>query len=301
MAKRSLSITMIWRKLMKQTFEDLIHNLKDSIADYRYYTDFDKVYRNVNRYRVELNILNSLIGSYNIEAEFIQLLKRYPEVLNVIPLLLAVRKSELLFFDGVLLRLDFSQKSNDDQAYLRMMRESGLFEMMERARIKSFEDYLTGVEVGLDSNARKNRTGTTMENIVESFIRDIPGIEYHRELTKDRINQIYGVDLDSYLIQSQEMNLASKRFDFVIKTIEHLYIIETNYYGSSGSKLNETARSYKSLGADLALADNVTFIWITDGAGWRSAQNNLRETYMTLEHLYTLKDLEDDKLRQIIV
>lgn len=286
---------------MKQNFEDLISNLKDSIADYKYYTDFEKVYRNVNFLKVELNILNSLIGSNNIEIQFIELLQRYPEVLKVIPLLLAVRKSELLFFDGVLLRLDFKNKSNDDRFYLKMMRESGLFHLMESSKIKSFDDYLTGVEVGLDSNARKNRTGTTMENIVESFIKKIPMINYHKELTKEKINQMYQIDLDSNLLKSDLIKKASKRFDFVIKTSSKLYVLETNFYGSSGSKLNETARSYKSLGLDFKLFNNVTFIWITDGVGWTKAKDNLRETYMSLEHLYTLKDLENNILSQIII
>ena len=60
-------------------------------------------------------------------------------------------------------------------------------------------------------------------------------------------------------------NTSTKRFDFVIKTDKQVYVIETNFYSSGGSKLNETARSYKMLAQESKKVDGVTFIWFTDG------------------------------------
>ncbi|MDY0138282.1 MAG: type II restriction endonuclease [Candidatus Izemoplasmatales bacterium] len=287
---------------MKQDFKDLIDNLRNTIADYKYYTDFDKVYRNVNGIKVELNILNSLIGSEHIESDFIHIINEYPKTLKVIPLLLAIRKSgnTVPVLDGRLKIFKFNKRELSDRDYLRFMRESGLFDLLENSKIKNLFDYVTGVEVGLDTNARKNRTGTTMENIVEGFIKMTNHIAYTKETTKDEIKRLYGVDLDLYLTSEESLKIAEKRFDFVIKTNENLFVVETNFYSGGGSKLNETARSFKSLASDFRDNSDVTFIWITDGVGWKTARNNLRETYDVMKHLYTLTDLENGVLNQVI-
>lgn len=287
---------------MKQEFNDLLKNLKNTIADYKYYTDFEKVYRHVNGIKIELNILNSLIGSEQIETDFINLINEYPKTLKVIPLLLAIRKNgnTVPVLDGRLISFNFSKRELFDLDYIRFMRESGLFDLLENSKIKSLFDYVTGVEVGLDTNARKNRTGSAMENIVEGFIKMTNHKAYTKETTKEEIKSLYGINLDLYLTSEESLKIAEKRFDFVIKTDSNLFVVETNFFSGGGSKLNETARSFKSLASDFRDNDDVTFIWITDGVGWKTAKNNLRETYDVMQHLYTLTDLENGVLNQVI-
>jgi type II restriction enzyme len=181
------------------------------------------------------------------------------------------------------------------------MRNTGLFRLMETKKINSLKDYLVGVEVGLDSNARKNRGGELMTVVVRKHLSNLKNVVVHEELNKKEVDSLYNINLDSYLELRENQNIASKRFDFAVKTNDHLYLIETNFYSSSGSKLNETSRSFKSLGRDIQKVKDVSFIWITDGIGWISAKNNLREAYDEIEHLYTLTDLENGILDKVII
>ncbi len=264
---------------MKRDFDEILSGLRSTIADYRYYTDFDKVYKNVEKYKIELNILNSLIASKAIEKEFLNIITEYPKTLNVIPLLLAKRGYEVEIIDEEFIVFDFKNQTLSKEMYIKFMRESGLFKLLEESKISSLIDYVTGVEVGLDTNARKNRTGTTMENIVESFIKKVPNVEYFKEMKKSEISMKYNIDLQLLMAGDDNPKDAEKRFDFVVKTSNDLYLIETNFYSGGGSKLNETARSFKSLANDINKLENIHFVWVTDGKGWISARNNLKETY----------------------
>lgn len=284
---------------MKRPFDDIMQNLRKTVADYSYYTDFDKVYKNADKFKVELNILNSLIGEKDIENKFKDLVELYPNVLKIIPMLLAKRGYKVEVFKDKNITFDFLETNLDINMYSEFMKESGLFSLLKESKIKSLNDYLIGIEVGLDSNARKNRTGTAMENIVESYIKKIPNIEYHKEMKKKAISESYNIDINKLIIGEDKVKEAEKRFDFVVKTKDNLYLIETNFYSGGGSKLNETARSFKSLAKDINDLERVHFVWITDGIGWVSAKNNLRETYDIMDHLYTLKDLENGALRDI--
>ena len=167
-------------------FNIWLSSFRDSIADYGYYIDFEKVHRNVDKMKIELNILNSLIGSKNIESEFEILIKKYPETLKCIPLLLAVRTSEIYAIDGDgEFTYDFKKPNLSIEQYEVFMRKTGLFDLMENHIINNLVDYATGVETGLDSNGRKNRGGHLMENVVESFIKKagyIKGKTYCKEM-----------------------------------------------------------------------------------------------------------------------
>ena len=259
---------------MKQSFDVFMSTLKDTVANYKYYTDFDKVYKNVAKLKIELNILNSLLGSTNIEKEFVNIITEYPKTINAIPLLLAVRKTEIPVIDDKEFKINFKNNYQDANVYVKFMRETGLFDLMENKKIKCLLDYVTGVEVGLDSNARKNRTGTAMENIIENYIRQVPNVKYNKEMKKAEIKSAYGINLDSLILDNNAEKDAEKRFDFVIKTTNHLYLLETNFYSGGGSKLNETARSYKSLANDIKNLVNISFVWVTDGVGGR-VQNQI--------------------------
>lgn len=291
---------------MEREFHTWLSGFRDSIADYGYYIDFEKVHRNVESIKVELNILNSLIGSQNIQEEFQTLIEKYPEVLKCIPLLLAVRANEIYCQDengGYLYSFDctkYPPHSPDDyERYSYFMEHTGLFDLLQHHIIHNLVDYVTGVETGLDSNGRKNRGGHLMEDLVESFLKKagfVKGTTYFKEMYIHQITQQWGIDLSAISNRGK----MEKRFDFVVKTPSMIYGIETNFYGSGGSKLNETARSYKTLALETDTIDGFTFVWLTDGKGWNSARHNLEETFDVMEHLYNIKDLEEGILTKVL-
>ena len=183
--------------------------------------------------------------------------------------------------------------------YVRFMKESGLFDLLQNHIINNLHDYVLGIEVGLDSNGRKNRGGHLMENLVENYIEKagfIKGKNYFKEMYLKDIERKWNLDLSSM----SGNNISTKRFDFVIKTDSQVYVIEANFYTGGGSKLNETARSYKMLAQESRKVKNVTFIWITDGIGWNSARKNLEETFNVLDTMYNISDLEKGVLEKLI-
>lgn len=286
---------------MKRKFLPWLSKFRESIADYGYYIDFEKIYRNVEKIKIELNILNSLIGSKNIEAEFEEIVKKYPEVLKCIPLLLAVRTSEIyaVDIDGEF-KYNFKKMTMPVEQYKIFMRKTGLFDLMKNHIINNLVDYVTGVETGLDSNGRKNRGGHLMENLVESYIKKAGFIKeknYFKEMYISEITEKWRVDLSAISNQGK----TEKRFDFVIKTENMIYGIETNFYSSGGSKLNETARSYKTLALETETILNFTFVWFTDGKGWISARNNLEETFDIMENIYNIDDLENGVISEVFI
>ena len=282
-----------------RNFSEWLSGFRDSIADYGYYIDFEKVHRNVDNIKVELNILNSLIGSRNIEENFEKLIGKYPETLKCIPLLLAVRSNEIYAIDGDGdYTYNFKNPNLSVEQYKIFTRKTGLFDLMENHIVNNLVDYATGVETGLDSNGRKNRGGHLMENLVESFIQKAGFVKdesYFKEMYIHQITDKWGVDLSAISNQGK----TEKRFDFVVKTPKMVYGIETNFYGSGGSKLNETARSYKTLALETDTIDGFTFVWFTDGKGWTSARHNLEETFDVMEHVYNIKDMENGIITEV--
>lgn len=282
-----------------RNFSAWLSGFRDSIADYGYYIDFEKVHRNVNNIKVELNILNSLIGSKNIEEDFEKLIGKYPETLKCIPLLLAVRSNEIYAIDGDGdYTYNFKNPNLSVEQYKIFMRKTGLFDLIENHIVNNLVDYATGVETGLDSNGRKNRGGHLMENLVESFIQKAGFVKdesYFKEMYIHQITDKWSVDLSAISNQGK----TEKRFDFVVKTPNMIYGIETNFYGSGGSKLNETARSYKTLALETDTIDGFTFVWFTDGKGWTSARHNLEETFDVMEHIYNIKDMENGIITEV--
>ena len=285
---------------MKRNFDEWINNFKSSISNYSYYADFKKIYKNVDKVKVELNILNSLIGSKTIEEDFKNIMLKYPETLECIPLLLAVRSTEIFVKDEINEYLfDFKKMVYSMDDYVRFMQESGLFDLLQNHIINNLYDYVLGIEVGLDSNGRKNRGGHLMEDLVEKYIKEsgfVKDVNYFKEMYLNDIEKRWNIDLSSL----SGNNFSTKRFDFVIKTPKQIYLIETNFYASSGSKLNETARSYEMLAKKAKEIDGITFIWITDGLGWHDAKNNLKETFNELETMYNINDLENGTLKQVL-
>ena len=286
---------------MSRDFKTWLSGFRDSISDYSYYVNFDKVYRNVDSIKVELNILNSLIGSENIENEFELLVEKYPETLKCIPILLAVRANEIYAIDGDgEFTYNFRKANQSVEQYKVFMRKTGLFDLLANHLIHNLVDYATGVETGLDSNGRKNRGGHLMENLVESYIKKAGFMKdktYFKEMYIHEICDKWDIDLSAISNQGK----MEKRFDFVIKTDKMIYGIETNFYASGGSKLNETSRSYKQISQESETIDGFTFVWFTDGKGWNNARNNLEETFDVMKNIYNINDLENDIISEVFV
>ena len=285
---------------MKRDFAEWLLTFTDSIANYKYYIDFETIYKNAEIYKIELNMMNSLIGSENIEQDFENLIHKYPEVLKCIPILLAVRQTEIIVLDdeGNKFEYNFKNMNYNVEQYTVFMRETGLFDLLEKHLINNLYDYVLGVECGLNSNARKNRGGHLMENLVEKFIQRA-GFEkdktYFKEMYLQDIERRWKLDM-SFI---SNKNQATKRFDFVIKTDKCIYGIETNFYASGGSKLNETARSYKMIAEEAKRVVGFEFVWFTDGMGWISARNNLRETFDNMEHIYNIADMKNGIMKEM--
>ncbi len=280
-------------------------NLK-GITQWDYFVNWQKVYGNVCPYEKELNLLNFLVGKDNIEEELINLIAEYPKVINAIPLLLAIRfkkKSEQKFyiladlenyeylhFDLSLTNPDKKQAHNISTFFMK----SGLGELLKDKRIKNLVDYATGVEVGLDSNGRKNRGGHQMENLVEVYVRDVcnkHNLTYIKEVTAKTIKKEWNIDL--------VVDKSSRRIDYAINNNGKLFFIEVNFYNGTGSKLKSTATEYVKMN-EYWNKQGIEFIWITDGAGWINTHRPLREYFDKSDYLLNIEILKNGVLKQII-
>ena len=285
---------------MKRDFNKWLETFRKSICDYNYYVDFEKVFVNVDSIKIELNILNGLIGVENIEGEFRRIVEKFPQTLKAIPILIAKRESEIKIIDPEKTYIfNFKNANSSIDEYAKFMEKTGLFDLLKNHIIHSLIDYVMGVEVGMDTNGRKSRTGDAMEDLVESYLVSaglIKGVDYFKEMYISDIESCWNIDLSGISNQGK----AEKRFDFVIKTANTIYGIETNFYTSGGSKLNETARSYKTIALEAKEIDGFAFVWFTDGQGWQSARHNLEETFDVLDTIYCITDLENGILKELL-
>lgn len=287
--------------MASRDFNTWLSSFRYSIADFGYYIDFAKVYKNVDSIKIELNILNSLIGSENIESDFESLIAKYPETLKCIPILLAVREYEIFAGENGDVKLyTFNKQINTIEEYKLFMRKTGLFDLLSNHIINNLYDYVTGVETGLDSNGRKNRGGHQMEDLVESYIQKAGfkrDVNYFKEMYVSEVSRKWNIDLSAVSNQGK----MEKRWDFVVKTDNCIYLIETNFYGSGGSKLNETARSYKTIATEMKNVKGAKFVWFTDGAGWKSAARNLEETFDVLDDIYSINDMQNGIMKTLFI
>lgn len=288
-----------------RNFEEWVRQLRPSIATYDYYINFRKVVENAQRFKAELHLMNALVGSENIKSDFIDLASRYPTMIQCIPSLLAVRQREIFACDNGASNgkwYDFANAGNTLDDYCEFMEKTGLFEVISKHLVNNLYDYVVGVETGLDSNGRKNRGGHLMEDIVELFLRRT-GVEYYKEMQAREVNRRWGLDLSNLTNNGKTV----KRFDFVVHTVGCTYGIEANFYSSDkdgkggGSKLNETARSYKMLAMESRSICGFKFVWITDGGAWHSARQNLLETFEVLPTMFNIRELEDGVMATLFV
>lgn len=284
---------------MERDFDKWFETFIESISSYDYYINFKKVYENVSDIEIKLNLLNYMVGKPNIEEVFVEIIKKYPECLECIPILLAVRNKEIKIFENEeVIEYNFDRKDENIEKFKYFMKRSGLFNLISKHCINNLVDYVLGVEVGLDSNGRKNRGGHLMEDLVEGYLIKSglkKDVSYFKEMKISKIEEKWDLDLSAISNKGK----TEKRFDFVIKGENKIYGIETNFYFNNGSKLNETARSYKTIALESNEIEKFEFVWITDGYGWKGAKNNLIETYEIMEHLYNINDLKNGIIERL--
>lgn len=286
-----------------RNFEEWLSTFTDNINDWTYYVNFDTARSNTVPLVRELALLNTLKLSENIESDFVSLVEDYPKVLKAIPLLLAVRGNKISITDeDRRFDFNFSRMNYDMEDYLEFMDKTGLFNFIKHSVSESLVDVGMGINVGLDSNARKNRGGHLMENLVEFYLREYGFVKdetYFKEMYLHDIEREWGYDLSSV----SDDGTSTKRFDFVVKPhgSNEIYLCECNCYSSGGSKLNETARSFKQLALEVEQAENATFVWFTDGAGWEKAKRNLKETFNIMDHVYNINDIKNGIMTEIFI
>lgn len=266
---------------MEKNFDLFISHLSETNATLDYFTDFEKVIKNTNKIAIKLNQLNYLIGKIDLRKAIKELYDENPKVFEVLDILLAVRtkdKKKTFNANGELVLLETYFTST--KGVIDYIEQTGLASIFKNKNITNLVDYVFGVEVGLDTNARKNRGGENMAKAVTLKFKDA-NIPYRAEVNSTEFEEIKSLGQDL------------KRFDFVIQTKKKTYLIETNFYNSGGSKLNEVARAYTDIAPKINQYEKFEFVWITDGQGWLSARNKLGEAYSLIPSIYNLANLDE--------
>lgn len=266
----------------KIQFDNFMSQLQETNQTLDFFCDFNKIAANVADVEMSLNTLNYLIGKDDLTKVINDIWQRDPKVFEVLGILIAVRddgKKPVVDKNGnvVLLKSFFESSSNVED----FLRGTGLADLFQSRRIKNLVDYVFGIETGLDTNARKNRSGHVMENTVSKLFNE-NGIKFRKEVYSSEWPEITKVLGDD-----------EKRFDFVIETKDKTYLIEVNFYSGGGSKLNEVARSYSDIAPKINTVSGFEFVWITDGIGWNSAKNKLQEAYFIIPSIYNLTDIKE--------
>ena len=295
-------LCQLLNKTEDELFDEISSSFKEKITQWNYFVNWKKVLQNIKPVEKELNLLNYLIGKKDLHNEIIELLSKYPETIKAIPLLLAIRDKSLeVLIDTrnfIYREFDFSKKlykKEEIKSFADFILKSGLGDLLQDKKIKNFVDYATGVEVGLDSNGRKNRGGTLMENLVEEFVRQTCnelGIKYMSQATAKKIKEKWNTNV--------KVDKSSRKIDFAINKKGKLYFIEVNFYGGGGSKLKSTATEYIRMN-EYWNNQGIEFIWITDGAGWKSTLKPLREYFDKADYLLNLEMLRNGTLKRILI
>lgn len=264
---------------MNKDFDLFMSQLQETNQTLDFFCDFDKISANVAEIEMSLNTLNYLIGKENLSHSINEIWQRDSKVFEVLGILIAVRdegKKPVVDSKGnVVLLKSYFESANKVYEFLQ---ETGLAEIFYSRRIKNLVDYVFGIETGLDTNARKNRSGHVMENTVAKIFKE-NNIKFRQEVYSSEFPELSVLGTDE------------KRFDFYIKTTNKKYLIEVNFYSGGGSKLNEVARAYTELAPKVNSVKGFEFVWITDGVGWKSARNKLEEAYHSISNVYNLTNI----------
>jgi type II restriction enzyme len=293
-------------KLLKYSSDDeffnyISINLKDKITQWDYFVNWNTVQNNIHLVEIELNLLNFLIGKKNLKKEATQLIKKYPNVTKAIPLIIGIRHNSIdvlidskkfLYQNFNFEKQSFTDKECEDIADFLI--KVGVGKLISNKTIKNLVDYAIGVEVGLDSHSRKNRGGKLMENLVEEFILEMcesNNMMYISQATANKIKDKWNIDI--------KIDKSSRIIDFAVLYKNKVFFIECNFYGGGGSKLKSTATEYIEMNRYWK-EQGINFIWITDGAGWKSTLNPLREFFNKADYLLNLNLLKENSLTKII-
>lgn len=267
---------------MSKDFDKFMSQLQETNQTLGFFCDFDKISANVDNIKLSLCMLNSMIGTTDLRRSVETIWNRDRSAFSVMDILIAVRsegKKVVLNSAGDCIVLDRFFTSID--GVLEYLEGTGLADLFRQKKIKDLVDYVFGIETGLDSNARKNRSGHVMEGMVASVLTN-NNIEYRQEVYSTEWKDLQKVLGDD-----------EKRFDFVIQTPKKTYLIEVNFYSGGGSKLNEVARSYSDIAPKINSVPGFEFVWITDGIGWKSAKNKLQEAYSIIPRIYNLTSINE--------
>lgn len=283
---------------MKKDFQNLIDTLKNSIKTWEYFVNWDKVFSNSSEMEIILNKLNYLLGKEDLKTEFRRLCESNPDIVKAFPVLLAVREKQLEIFelsDGSFEIFNFSNNDGNFEKYYTFLEKSGLINLFKKEGIKNLVDYVVGVEVGLDSNGRKNRGGSLMEEIVESYIRKLcakNNFQYVAQARAKHIKNEWGFEV--------KVDKSERSFDFAVFNPENkkLKLFEVNFYNGNGSKLKTVCGEFRDLYRELKQQD-IDFIWITDGLGWHTTKRPLEETYNNNEYVFNLQMLKQGILEEL--
>ena len=266
---------------MKKDFNLFLQQLSETNATLDYFVDFEKVINKLSKIKIKLNQLNYLIGHSNLREGVIELHKENKTVFDVLDILIATRskdKKKTINNQNKVVLLNSYKDTPDD--IFNYLKETGLAGIFLNKNITNLVDYVFGVEVGLDTNARKNRGGKQMEKAVANIFRS-NNISFQEQVKNTKYPELQGLGVDI------------KQFDFAIKMEKKTYLIETNFYNGGGSKLNETARAYTDIAPKINQNKDFEFVWITDGQGWLTAKNKLEEAYSKIPHVYNLTSIAE--------
>lgn len=267
---------------MLKDFNKFMSQLKETNQTLDFFCDFEKISQKVEDIKLSLCMLNSLIGAADLRGSVETIWKRDPKAFSVMDILVAVRtrdKKKIIDSVGNCVPLESMFTSVD--SVLIFLEKTGLGDILQHQKVKDLVDYVFGIETGLDTNARKNRSGRVMENTVSNILTEA-GVPFRQEVYSREWKQITEVLGDD-----------EKRFDFVVETASKVYLIEVNFYSDGGSKLNEVARSYSDIAPKINSVEGFEFVWITDGMGWKSAKNKLQEAYGIIPNVYNLTTIYD--------
>ena len=267
---------------MLKDFNKFMSQLKETNQTLDFFCDFEKISQKVEDIKLSLCMLNSLIGAADLRGSVETIWKRDPKAFSVMDILVAVRtrdKKKIIDSVGNCVPLESMFTSVD--SVLIFLEKTGLGDILQHQKVKDLVDYVFGIETGLDTNARKNRSGRVMENTVSNILTEA-GVPFRQEVYSREWKQITEVLGDD-----------EKRFDFVVETASKVYLIEVNFYSDGGSKLNEVARSYSDIAPKINSVEGFEFVWITDGMGWKSAKSKLQEAYGIIPNVYNLTTIYD--------
>jgi len=272
----------------EEQFDKFMNQLRKTNQTLNYFfVDFNKVTNNVNKIKINLNLLNSLVNCVDIKATIKEIFNEYGEKpFETLEILIAVRDNKK---NGIWV-VDKSPMDEPKNLASMFKTPEGIYNFLEATKllylfqnkeITNLVDYVFGIEVGMDTNARKNRSGVIMESEVANRFRKA-GISF-----KEQVKSKNFKDLEPILGKDV------KKFDFVIETKKKKYVLEVNFYNGGGSKPNETARAYTGIAPKINKVGNYEFVWITDGDGWNSAKPEIKQAYETIPSIYNLSNISE--------